>query len=120
MNGESLLARAAALMHETDISPYRACAVSWINTLLAENFALINRRREYAGLEPYRQLPAIASLAQELPCDEEFAAACLLYGLAALIFAEEANPPMLSMYKQECPHKAPPRGWPPSSRGRAK
>lgn len=101
MTGSSLLARAVALMQETESEHYEPYAVALINLVLAETFEVNQRIRRFHGKEGLAGVPQIRELSEEIPYEEELALRALPLGLLCRIFAAEGNNPMLSLYKQE-------------------
>lgn len=101
MTGREALEIAANMVHETDLSLYTATAKSWINVILGELYEIANRRREWRGEEPFRSLPQIGGLDEELPYDEELTARTVPKGLVARLFSEDCDNAQLAMYRQD-------------------
>ena len=100
MTGREALARALALMHETDTAAYEPCACAWLNTVRAELYDVARCRSDRTG-SPITALASVSSLDEELPYDEELCARAVPFGLCARIYSEEGDSSMLSLYKQE-------------------
>ena len=103
MTGQDLLARALALMAETDTSDadYQTLAVPYINMVLAEVFDVNNRIRAYNGKEELDEIPEIQSLDDEIECEDKLLKLALPYGLAAKLFFDEHDNARLSMLNEE-------------------
>ena len=101
MTGSELLARAVAIMQETETEHYEPYAAPLINLVLAETFEVNQRIRRFGGKEELPALPQIRELSEEIPYEEVLCARALPLGLLCRIFAAEGNNPMLSLYKRE-------------------
>ncbi len=100
MRGEEILAAALGLMFEADFPYGDGAAVDLINHVLMENFYLNEHLREHGGKEKYGELSRIFALGDELGFEPRLNEALVL-GLLCRVYADEDNPGMLSMYKQE-------------------
>ena len=76
-------------------------AKSWLNVILGELYDVANRRREFRGEEPFRSLPQIDELDDELPYDEELVVRVIPKGLVARLFSEDCDNAQLAMYRQD-------------------
>ena len=101
MTDREALETAANIVHETDVSIYTATAKSWLNVILGELYDVANRRREFRGEEPFRSLPQIDELDDELPYDEELVVRVIPKGLVARLFSEDCDNAQLAMYRQD-------------------
>lgn len=100
MTGNELLKRAAAILQESP-GGYAGYAPEHINLVLAETFEVNNRIRLSKGMEELPAIPALASLDDAVPYEEELAGLALPLGLACRLYADADNNAMLSLYKQE-------------------
>lgn len=91
MTGLTCYQAALALLAETTDTAgyYTQFALPCLNQVLADCLHEINATRACAGLPPLDQPPQLQDLSGEIPVDEAMAAACLPYGLAALLVCED-------------------------------
>ena len=103
MTVNELLQNALALFAETDTSDadYQTLAIPFTNMVLAETFEVNNRLREYAGKEPFTEIPSVSALTDTIPCEEKLLRFALPFGLAEKLYFDEDNDGRLSMFKQE-------------------
>ena len=90
MTGSELLARAVAIMQETETEHYEPYAAPLINLVLAETFEVNQRIRRFGGNEELPALPQIRELSEEIPYEEVLCARALplklVIALSGLVF----------------------------------
>lgn len=98
--GSDILKSVASVLSENTVAPYKPYAVEWINLLIEEMFRVNNRLRRSKGLPEFEVPPTIYSINETIDYEWELTRA-FVYGVCKLIYLQENDPALLSLYSQE-------------------
>ena len=103
MTGFQLLDGALALLlTDRALAPeYTEYAPGLINMLLAETHGVNNSLRASKGLEEHGAVQSIASLDDELPCEDELARSALMYGLVAKLIMDDGDMSRVAYFQNQ-------------------
>ncbi len=101
MTAYELLATAASLFFESDLSSYTEVALPFVNMILAECFETNNRLRRRAGKETLQTVPVLSDLKEIVPFEEKLVRQAMPYGLAAKLIYDELDSVRLNYFLSE-------------------
>ena len=99
MTGKEVLGLSLNLLFE-ETDEYDGVAVSFLNLLIPELYVTEQQLRAVNGLEALEKVPYLASLADDIPYNEELTRAALPFGLAAHIAFDDGDMGKVSYFRQ--------------------